>query len=1098
MADQSNPFSSWPQDEEQRYVGGENNGVRINSMFSIESTDPLGATKDKDNNINNNDPEGDLMIIEGPTRESSERGKDPLSSHITTTENDNYGPVTPTNMIIQQHIDDDDSSEPLINLDSMIQDSEQGESDASDFHTANNNSSSNRDNRASWLNINSTSTSQGSQGSYAHQVPNLLGSYGSTNNNKNNDENHQPQQQKQQQNNKTTAMKHSTEQQQFIPTPQNSDLDDVLGRNGESMKSDLDDILGPQEDDDADDDDADVGKPSDLDDTLGPYEGSTVTGEEPSYDGGVPPARATTTTTTTTTDAAAQSKNDNIDYTSEYVHFRESEEKKEGSSSDNERKTKSKKQPNNNRRPSPLQLDHSYPDSHHKRMEESLIPLPNAMVGYCNLAETPKGGGGGGDNSSTTSPCKVTPSASRRAIDNIGEALLGRTDVDADSYAWSPREAANILPEPSSDGMSTAFDTAFEESALGEDQHSPSMASVTEKVITAASISGHNHNMISRQQGPSPKLKSKPSSTKAQQQQQQQQSQHTRQSEMKMNDFVESSSTWESRGTGMTGMKSFTSASSNGDGGDTTTQGGDDETTLGVDTNESSMWDASTRADTFSPAESSCDTSYMGHTNSRRDTFSPRANSMLSPNVSSDTGTFSPSSRRASRFNQIDSSQLSQTEDDTQFSPTEHTYRSDFSPTEESQFSATDHSGTQFTFASQSQLLSNTTSAEEEEQVAATRVAERGSSSRNSVSATGAAAATANNDTFDDEGGDDSSKGGRMWQEAQVQASNSKDTPLSPRAKKFAESIMARTRSRAEPDALLDNASNVEGTMEKPTRSMIKISTQEEDGFIASTGIAKKRGRVVQLLTIALLSFLIAFLGGFWALSSCHFMSIAIEADGVEFDLRFGLWIYSPIDSAFQGYSYCNQYDGDFVADAPWFGRISSLIALAGGGFSLGVLWLYLVAGRCVQQIWTSAVFAAAISGVLQLLTLSVFAGPLCSQEVCTLGPAGIASIVAGCFYFVLAFEMHYQNPLVLKLDDSISGVPTREHPSQLMNNLEMTDFEYGAKAYVHRLTFGDTNPYPSLDDVPRENQQPVGETTTRRGRTKNRKGSYVPPSAIV
>jgi hypothetical protein len=1086
---QPNPSSRWPLDDHQQYVGGENNGVRINSMFSIESTDRLGATKKDKNktNINNNDPQGDLMIMEGPAEESSERGKDPPTSRTTPTDYDNYGPVTPTNMIIQQHIDDDSSSEPIINLDSVSQ----SQSDVSDLnHAANNNNSNRHSNKTSWLNINSTSTSQGSQGSYAHQVPKLLGSYGSTKNNNKTDANHQPQHQKQQQHNKTTE-KQTIERQQFIPTPQNSNLslDDVLGPNGESMKSDLDDILGPQEGDDADAD-ADVGKPSDLDDTLGPYEGSTVTGGEPSYDGVVPPARATTTTTTTasTSTAADQSKNNNIDYTSEYVHFRESEEKKEGSSSDNERKEISKKQSNNNRRPTPLQVNHSYPDSHHKRMDESLIPLPNAMVGYCNLAETPKGEGG--DNISTTSSCRMTPSASRRAIDNIGEALLGRTDVDADSYAWSPREAAHILPEPSSDGMSTAFDTAFEESAMGEDQRSPSMASVTEKVTTAASISGHNHNTILRHQEPS-SSKSKPSSTIVQQQQKQ--SQHTRLSELRINDSIESSSTWESKGTGITGMKSSMSASTNGDGGDTTTQGGDDETTLGVDTNESSMWEASTRADTFNTAESSCNTSYTGHTNSRRDTFSPRANSMLSPNVSSDT--FSPSSRRTSRFSQTDSSQFSQTEDDTQFSPTEHTYRSDFSPTEQSQFSPTDHSGTQFTFASQSQLLSNTTSAEEEEEIAAKRLVERGSSSRNGGAA--AAAAAASNDKFDDEDGDDGSKGGRMWQEAQVQASNSKNTPLSPRAKKFAESIMARTRSRADPDALLDNTSNVEGTMEKPTRSMVKISTQEEDGFIESTGIAKKRGRVVQLLTIALLSFLIAFLGGFWALSSCHFVSVAVQVDDVEFNLRFGLWIYSPIDSAFQGYSYCNQYDGDFVADAPWFGRISSLIALAGGGFSLGVLWLYLVAGRCVQQIWTSAVFAAAISGVLQLSTLSIFAGPICSQEVCTLGPAGIASIVAGCFYFVLAFEMHYQNPLVLKLDDSISGIPTREHPSQLMTNLEMTDFEYGAKAYVHRLTFGDTNPYPSLDEVQRENQYPVGETTMR-GRTKNRKGSYVPPSAIV
>ena len=121
------------------------------------------------------------------------------------------------------------------------------------------------------------------------------------------------------------------------------------------------------------------------------------------------------------------------------------------------------------------------PDSHHQM--ESLIPLPNDMVGYCAPAETPK------ENSSTTSP-RITPSASRRAIDNIGEALQGRTDVD--SYAWSPREAA-ILPEAFSDGMSTVFDTAVE-STIEADQLSPSMASITEKMTTAASISGNNHN----------------------------------------------------------------------------------------------------------------------------------------------------------------------------------------------------------------------------------------------------------------------------------------------------------------------------------------------------------------------------------------------------------------------------------------------------------------------------------------------------------------------------------------------------------------------------------------------------------------------------
>ena len=83
-----------------------------------------------------------------------------------------------------------------------------------------------------------------------------------------------------------------------------------------------------------------------------------------------------------------------------------------------------------------------------------------------------------------------------------------------------------------------------------------------------------------------------------------------------------------------------------------------------------------------------------------------------------------------------------------------------------------------------------------------------------------------------------------MWQEAQLQADNSKDRPLSPRAKKFAESIMARTRSRADPNALFDNSSNIEA-IEKPTKSMIKVNAQEEGGFIRSTSIARKGGKVV-------------------------------------------------------------------------------------------------------------------------------------------------------------------------------------------------------------------------------------------------------------
>lgn len=366
-------------------------------------------------------------------------------------------------------------------------------------------------------------------------------------------------------------------------------------------------------------------------------------------------------------------------------------------------------------------------------------------------------------------------------------------------------------------------------------------------------------------------------------------------------------------------------------------------------------------------------------------------------------------------------------------------------------------------------------------------------SPRASQSATDYSELSPSNDTADH---DDVSKGGRMWRAAEIHAKNSKDRQSSPRTKKFADSIVARTRSRADTDTLLTNVSSLETTGRPPIR-MIDVNAQEEGEFIKSTSIARKRERVVQLLTIGLLSFLIAFLGGFLVMASCHFVSVSIkdESNGKDFDLHFGLWKYSPLDSAYQGYSYCNHYDGNFISQAPWIGRISSLVSLLGGGFSLTVLWLYLVLGKCVQNMWTIAIYSAALSGALELSTLSIFFGPICSEDTCKLGPGGAISIVAGCFYFVLAFEMHYNTPLVHLRDNSIQDIPSREEPHRMVANLEMTDFEYGAKAYVQRIAFGEANPYPTLNQIQRDasNHQRMGEAMMER---KN--GSYKPPPVYV
>lgn len=527
-------------------------------------------------------------------------------------------------------------------------------------------------------------------------------------------------------------------------------------------------------------------------------------------------------------------------------------------------------------------------------------------------------------------------------------------------------------------------------------------------------------------------------------------------------DSLESKSTIESKG------KIFSETSRSAVG---VTSGSSYGDTIGVETsqddrlqNQSSLWDSS-QNEAISPTSRSRKTEHTfssvtstsaeyAFSSSQRGSFSPR-----DPSIQSGTSVSSreESSNPTNVFSDTTYTSCTEYISDASRSrihPLSTEGSSYTSPTKHNQFSPTEHTTSTYGFSSTS-----------------TKAVQASPTKHSRFSRTERTDCTSNAICSIDES---FSEGGRMWREAQIQAANSKDKPLSPRAKKFAESIMARTRSRADPDSLLNNSATSEAA-ENPSRSMINVNAQEEGRFIESALVAKKRGRVVQLLTIGLLSFLISFVGGLLVLSSCYFVSAPIQGgdDGEEYDLHFGLWKYSPVYSASQGYSYCNNYDGDFIGGAPWFGRLSSFIALLGGGYSLGVLWLYLLLGKCVKTAWKIAVYTTAASGLLQLSTLSIFTGNICREQECTLGPAGMISIVAGCFYFVLAHEMHHNTPL-----EDLS------EPHHAVTNLEMTDFENGARAYVQRIIFGGSTSYHQKAG----NQSNIGETKDQEG------PSYVPP----
>ncbi|KAL3917063.1 MAG: hypothetical protein SGILL_004887 [Bacillariaceae sp.] len=1030
----------------------------------------------------------------------------------------------PPTSIIQQHSTDSASNShnpkhslTHIKLDSMNDDDDDGTnknddesaqermSDVSDFHVATNGS-----NTSNLLNMDSSSgTSMGSQGSYAYQVPALSKSNSTSNrgdpamNSNNNNSNshhstsndhplmqpalaHPPPPPNGAEEidlakgnvklpprsgeglmmmNPPSVSMHSSEPPVKSPnnntvgiisgavSTQNSDLDDILGPHGEPMsqphKSDLDEILGPKGEDST------LDKPSDLDDTLGPYEGE---GESKAA----------------TIPSVESSSDHNNNYAAQYtaqlnINPLDTTEKRGsstrlsalgvdvGSGTMAGVRTTSEDVSQFTEYPDPV--DPSPQASRFTEYPDPVDPSP-AITPVASEPDTPVE--------------HMTPSMSRRAIDDIGKALANRSMEGFGTP--TAHTSASILPEPSPMGAtSTAYGTAMEGHGVSPHPLAPQ---------SSTSSKGGD----SRQEFFPRKAESV--------------------------DSVEPASTFESRWTNRDPVSTLGGYESGSRVGETLSP--DNQSSWGASTGGSAMspgaseaLSPSTRGDPVSPGDS--DALSPG---SRGDTLSPStrashglsiASSQDDTYASSQRHTFSPhdDSTRASGMSSPGESSHSgstSSQEDTlgTYSQTEHTRKSQFSS--RSHFSSTSHTRDEYSTVGDSfshdQLSpsnteytgGNATQFSFESGVDPAGYAKDETSRINNVSVQ----VQVQEETTTDE------SGGRMWERAQIEAKNSMDQPLNPKAQKFAETIMARTRSRADPDAVVENSSTANGDgMDTPTRSMVKLTTQEEVGMIERTAFARKRVRVVQLLGAGLLAFLVSFLGGFWLQSSCYFVSTTVSAgeNEADFYLRFGLWKYSPVDSAFDGYSYCSPYDDDYAGEAPWVSRFTSNLALIGGAFSLLVLWIYLVFGRCNHLIWKGAVVSAGLSGILQLITLSIFAGPICKSG-CSVGPGALVSIFAGCIYLFLAYEMHYNAPQPTMSDGLLSSSLSRDAddtPRNLVASLEMKDISRGAKAYVRRLTVGEAHPYPTLNQTQRSNDSPMGKQMLA-----NNSGSYQPPAVFV
>jgi hypothetical protein len=271
---------------------------------------------------------------------------------------------------------------------------------------------------------------------------------------------------------------------------------------------------------------------------------------------------------------------------------------------------------------------------------------------------------------------------------------------------------------------------------------------------------------------------------------------------------------------------------------------------------------------------------------------------------------------------------------------------------------------------------------------------------------------------------------------------------------------------------------------------MVRI--EENDKEFLGAAVAKKRVRALQLLAVGLLSFGVGFLGSFWTQASCHLLT----ATSSEGDLYYGMWRYSPSESAAEG-SYCSLYSYTNDHDRPMVSRILGCIALAFGTFAVFVLWMYLISGQSKGSFWNGAIIAAVVAGIFQLATLLfVLDTNVCSSYTCRFGQASLVSALSGLSFFVLAYEMHYNTPIVNYNASEVETCPSYEKPSNLMRSMQLRDINASFLSYVRRMCGDDDreeDPAPTLNQYLRKKQPNILSPSIGR----SNENDYKPPQIV-
>lgn len=323
------------------------------------------------------------------------------------------------------------------------------------------------------------------------------------------------------------------------------------------------------------------------------------------------------------------------------------------------------------------------------------------------------------------------------------------------------------------------------------------------------------------------------------------------------------------------------------------------------------------------------------------------------------------------------------------------------------------------------------------------------------------------------------------------------DSPeVSPRrGLRVPEVLAARTRSRmADVSDSPNSHTKLYTAYDSRTGSPMRRINEDDDAYILSTTMSRKRVRVAQLLCFGLLGFSFGLLGSYFVQSSCHFVSAEVTVGESTFDLHYGMWKYSTLESSFQGFPFCTSYDTVYTYDAPLIPRICGVSAMILGSFSLANLWVYLILGQASRSAWLLAVVVSGLAGTCQGLTFLFFQGHVCQRNTCSFGPGASVSLVSTIVWFVLAFEMYYNTPLSA-VEAHIPG------SGNLVSSLDASDFGNATKAYCMRLLDkGDQGSLPTLNQIQRNNSAPFGEGVLELStvRSPMHGGSYAPPGWLV